>query len=160
VKLAPVTLDDAVAAVVPMIEPQRRAKELALDVRPAPGISAIADREKLEQILINLLSNAVKFTAPGGTICVYIHPFRDARDAWVGVTVEDTGIGIPADRHESVFEPFVQLHRELAVPTHGTGLGLAISRELARAMGGDLRLESEDARGSRFTIVLRADGSR
>ena len=70
------------------------------------------------------------------------------------VIVRDTGIGIPAERLEQVFEPFVQLGRTLSSRNEGTGLGLAISRELARAMGGDLTVESRVGQGSAFTLVL------
>jgi signal transduction histidine kinase len=72
----------------------------------------------------------------------------------VYVSVHDTGVGIPAERHAAVFEPFVQVHRTLSAPTGGTGLGLAISRELARAMDGDLTVESREGEGSTFVLRL------
>jgi len=70
--------------------------------------------------------------------------------------VSDTGIGIPADKHESIFDPFVQVHRNLTRSTEGTGLGLAISRDLARGMGGDLSVESAVGNGSTFSLRLQA----
>jgi signal transduction histidine kinase len=73
----------------------------------------------------------------------------------VTVRVNDTGVGIPADKLEAVFEPFVQVRSELTRTTEGTGLGLAISRDLARGMGGDLRVTSELGVGSTFELVLR-----
>jgi signal transduction histidine kinase len=77
----------------------------------------------------------------------------------VAVTVADTGIGIAAGRLESIFEPFVQVNRRLSSPDEGVGLGLAISRDLARAMNGDLVVESELGVGSSFTLLLpRAGG--
>ena len=66
----------------------------------------------------------------------------------------DTGVGIPPGKHDVIFDPFVQVHRDLRNPTEGTGLGLAISRDLARGMGGDLSVRSVEGKGSTFTIVL------
>jgi signal transduction histidine kinase len=74
----------------------------------------------------------------------------------VVLRVSDTGIGIPNDKLESIFEPFVQVGRSLKTPGEGTGLGLAISRDLARAMGGDISARSELGRGSTFTVELPA----
>jgi signal transduction histidine kinase len=75
----------------------------------------------------------------------------------VAIAVADTGRGIPADRLSHIFEPFVQVHRELDAGKHkGLGLGLAISRDLARAIGGDIRVESEVGKGSTFTVLLPA----
>jgi signal transduction histidine kinase len=67
----------------------------------------------------------------------------------------DTGIGVPRDRIDEIFEPFVQVRTEYARASGGTGLGLAISRDLARGMGGDLRVRSVEGKGSTFTIALR-----
>ena len=113
-----------------------------------------ADPEKLQQVLLNLLSNAIKFTAAG----------RPHRGRVRGATtrsrarsrVRDTGIGIPADQLERVFEPFVQVNASLTRAHEGVGLGLAISRDLARGMGGDLTAESAPGEGSTFTLALRA----
>ena len=69
--------------------------------------------------------------------------------------VTDTGCGIPADKLEAIFDPFTQVNRRLTRPSEGTGLGLAISRDLARGMGGDLRVRSVEGEGSTFTLILR-----
>ena len=108
------------------------AKELeyACDM-PSHGVFTRTDPDKLRQILINLLSNAVKFTPPGGRIKISCA----ADENTVSISVEDNGPGIPADKIEAVFEPFVQLDRGLTRTTDGTGLGLAISRGLARENG-------------------------
>jgi signal transduction histidine kinase len=75
----------------------------------------------------------------------------------VAIAVSDTGRGIPADRLSQIFEPFVQVHREIDSRKHkGLGLGLAISRDLARAMGGDIQIESDVGKGSTFTVFLPA----
>jgi signal transduction histidine kinase len=131
--------------------PQAVSNGLTLDVeRCDESIAARVDRAKLEQILLNLLSNAVKFTAKGGTITMTC----EARDARVMVRVRDTGSGIPEDKLQSIFEPFVQVGRSLTAPAEGTGLGLAISRDLARAMGGDITGTSTVGEGSEFTVTL------
>jgi PAS domain S-box-containing protein len=146
-------LHDLVDKVIPMIAPQAAAKQLALDVQPCPdGLLVRADRMKAEQIVLNLLSNAVKFTPGGGRVSVgcAIHGGMGR------VTVEDTGPGIPAEKHEAIFAPFVQLGRSLTSGHEGTGLGLAISRDLARAMGGDIVVASRVGKGARFTLTLPA----
>jgi signal transduction histidine kinase len=100
--------------------------------------------------MINLLSNAVKFTPSGGRITVEC----EAGGAAVLIRVRDTGVGIPADKLEQIFEPFVQLDRGQSAASVGTGLGLAISRDLARAMRGELAAESQVDAGSTFTLTL------
>ena len=111
----------------------------------------------MRQIVVNLVSNACKFTPRGGAIdveCVCL-------DRFVEIRVNDTGPGIPAQKLDAIFEPFVQLDNGLTRATAGTGLGLAISRELARAMGGDLAATSIYGQGSTFTLTLpRGDGRR
>ena len=135
------------------VRPQLRERDLEFHCdQPGDGVVVRADPDKARQILLNLLSNAVKFTPPKGQIDVRC----ERVDGRVLIRVRDTGIGIPADRLDSVFEPFVQAHRTLTEPTGGVGLGLAISRDLARAMGGDLRAESTIGTGSTFTLDLPA----
>ena len=110
--------------------------------------TAWVDPERLQQILLNLLSNAVKFTPEGGKLSVECDATKD--DMLVRVT--DTGVGIPADKLETIFEPFVQLDRGQTSSSSGTGLGLAISRDLARAMRGDLTAESTLDVGTTFIL--------
>ena len=117
---------------------------------PPSSVYAHTDPDKLRQIMINLLSNAVKFTPEGGKVRVSCKV--DKR--FISIRVEDNGPGIPLDKQEAVFEPFVQLNRGLTRTTDGTGLGLAISRGLARGMGGDIVLNSDVGRGSVFTIMV------
>jgi signal transduction histidine kinase len=161
--IGPTSVAEAVEGATLQVEPQRTAKRITLDVRLPQGtdeaeMRVLADRDKLQQILINLLSNAVKFTPDGGriTIDLVAEPNADGR---VAIRVSDTGIGIPADKLEAVFQPFVQVGRSLSSPGEGTGLGLAISRDLARGMGGDLTAESTAGEGSVFTISLPRAGS-
>ena len=118
---------------------------------PAPaGAAAVADPEKLQQILLNLLSNALKFTTSGGLVRLECALDGDR----AAIAVADTGRGIPGDRLEDIFEPFVQVDRGLTRESDGTGLGLAISRQLALAMGGDLTVVSRLGEGSTFTLTL------
>ena len=154
--LADVPVDETLGSLEALLAPQMEAKELRYEYAGCdPALQLRGDEEKVRQILLNLLSNAVKFTPQGGR--VWISVAADAES--VGVVVADSGVGIPADKLESVFEPFVQLGRGLTSGQEGTGLGLAISRDLARGMGGDLTLESVPGEGSAFTLRLpRADG--
>jgi signal transduction histidine kinase len=134
-----------------------RAKSIDYDCEsPAGAVFVRTDPDKLRQIMINLLSNAVKFTSAGGSIKVSCA----VRDKTVFIDVADTGPGIPADKLEAVFEPFVQLNRGLTRATDGTGLGLAISRGLARGMGADITLKSEVGVGSVFTLSLPLASTR
>ena len=115
-----------------------------------PTVTVFADREKVQQIVLNLLANAMKFTPSGGAVDL---DWRIENDALL-VHVRDTGPGIPEEKAEQIFEPFVQLRAPGSVPSGGTGLGLAISRDLARAMGGDVRVTSAVGVGSVFTLML------
>jgi signal transduction histidine kinase len=149
----PLSIDDVLGGIAPMIEPQITAKGLTHEVRVAPGTAPVrGDREKVTQVLLNLLSNAVKFTPSGGRVSVEAEPGRPART--VAIHVIDTGVGIPADKLEAIFEPFVQVRSGRTRGIEGAGLGLAISRDLARGMGGDLTVQSTAGAGSRFTLTL------
>jgi signal transduction histidine kinase len=146
-----VAVGETVDAVAAMIEPQAAAKGLILSVSDcASAPYVLVDAPKLQQILLNLLTNAVKFTPSGGS--VRISCGRNGER--VQIAVSDTGPGIPKNMQEMVFEPFVQLGRSLSSAHEGAGLGLAISRDLARAMGGDLTLRSEEGRGATFAVSL------
>jgi PAS domain S-box-containing protein len=157
--MASVSVEGTLVDVLPMVEPLAASRQLSIDA-PAPesivSLHVWADREKFAQVLLNLLSNAVKFTLPGGHITVEVDsPGGDASS--VRIKVRDTGVGIPAERLEAIFEPFVQVERgthPYSSRAEGTGLGLSISRELARAMGGDLVAESRLGKGSTFTLTL------
>ena len=139
---------EVVEAVIPMISVSAAEKKIEFVFEPEDEAQVMADAGKVEQILLNLLSNAVKFTAPEGRVTLRTRRVGDD----LHFRVEDTGVGIPTDKLEAVFEPFVQVGRSLARPAEGTGLGLAISRDLARAMNGDLWAESQEGVGSVFTL--------
>ena len=157
----PVRAADVVRAVVPLVEPQVAAKGLELELAIGDADCVVlADAEKLAQVLLNLLSNAVKFTpargadgAPG-RVTVELTGRAGTPDL-AYLRVRDTGVGIPREKHEVIFEPFVQISSGLTRTSEGTGLGLAISRDLARGMGGDLRVRSAPGAGAAFTVALR-----
>ena len=152
-ELEPIHVRDVLASAEGLVSPQVRARGLTLAVADCPAAVAVrADGEKLRQIVVNLLSNAIKFTPPGGRIEVDYAIVGDH----VCIAVRDTGIGIPEEKREAIFEPFVQVRSDLTRTAEGTGLGLSISRDLARGMGGELGVESTPGVGSTFTLRLPA----
>jgi signal transduction histidine kinase len=113
----------------------------------------VADRLRFRQILHNLLSNAVKFTPAGGKVRIDALP----RDRFAEISVSDTGIGIPQDQHQAVFDKFYQVRTATQGGPKGTGLGLAITRRLVEQHGGRIWLKSELGNGSRFTFTIPLD---
>ena len=151
-QLTPIALDPFLSSMDALVEPQAAAKSLTLDYVPCGALlAARADHEKLRQILLNLISNAIRYTPPGGRVTLSAEPVSESQ---VAIRVADTGVGIPEDALEQIFEPFVQLDRSLTRVRDGIGLGLSISRDLARGMGGELTVESRSGEGSRFTVIL------
>ena len=152
----PINLQDtpvapALAGVQFLVEPMFTSAEIRFSLATCDsGLSVVADRDRLQQILLNLLSNAAKFSAPGGPVVVRC----EVREHLVAILVEDKGRGISEDKLEAIFEPFVQLSTGLTRTADGSGLGLSISRELARMMGGDVSVESREGEGSVFTLTL------
>ena len=146
-----VKMDAVIEGLKEFVEPQLQAKALHFSTSDRSGGAEISgDPDKIRQILINLLSNAIKFTGEGG----YISLECEADTEQVYVRVRDDGVGIPDDKLEAIFEPFVQVRRVYASSHQGTGLGLSISRDLARRMGGDLIATSRLGEGSAFTLSL------
>jgi len=146
-----VPVQRVVESVYSMIEPQVEGRKLRLEVEPVdPELFFHADSDRVEQVVLNLLSNAVKFTPSGGTVRIAVS--ADAKE--ICFSVEDTGVGIPPDKLEAVFEAFYQVEGTQNRSYGGTGLGLAISRQLARAMGGELAVVSTIGKGSTFTLEL------
>jgi len=144
-------LHDILEGMYSLVGPQVTARGLVYEYRQcSPNVIVRADVEKVHQVLINLLSNAIKFTEPGGH--VRLECGWTATEAQVRVV--DTGLGIPAGKLDAIFEPFVQVDQALTREGQGTGLGLSISRDLARAMGGDILVESVLGKGAVFTLTL------
>jgi signal transduction histidine kinase/DNA-binding response OmpR family regulator len=149
--IEPVNVNEAVSEVVGLLHGAYGSKGVRLDYAAIePSAHALADPDRLRQVLINLLGNAVKFTPAGGTVTVR----AGAAGEQVEIICRDTGVGIPREKLDAIFEPFVQVTRNTAEQRSGLGLGLTISRDLMRGMQGDLVVESELDRGSAFTLTL------
>lgn len=160
--IAPVRLQEVIDDIAPMIGPQFTAKDIEYTVEvPDKSTAVNADRGKLTQVLLNLLTNAAKFTPTGGRVSLSAidgAPRAAARAPTVAISVTDSGIGIPPDKLQAVFDPFVQLDTDPAKRHQGTGLGLAISRDLARGMRGELTAESNPGVSTTFTLILEKSG--
>lgn len=150
--LISIAVNPMLSEVEGLCEHQARAKALTLRVgRSGDEVFVTADAERFQQILLNLMTNAIKFTSKGGRVEVTC----DGDDRVTRIRVQDTGVGVRAADLERVFEPFVQIDRHLTTAAQqGVGLGLSISRDLARAMHGDLTLQSIEGVGSAFTLTL------
>ncbi len=131
--------------------PMAKEKGIEFNVRSEGGAPAVieTDQLRLEQILRNLISNALKFTRKG-SVTLSMKP----SPAGISFSVNDTGIGIPADKQQTIFEAFQQADGSTRRQYGGTGLGLSISRQLARLLGGDISLVSEEGKGSEFTLTI------
>jgi PAS domain S-box-containing protein len=139
-------LNDAIS----MAQPWAAEKGVQLANEALPDAMVWGDGLRLKQVLVNLLSNAVKFTPAGGSVTV-----RTAQDGHqVAITVADTGIGIPPEHHEAIFDRFHQVASTTKGVREGTGLGLAIAKTLVEQMGGRIWVESAVGQGSRFTFTL------
>ena len=149
-ELADVPVHECLSAMEALVMPQLLARTLRYEYVPVdPRLTVYTDREKLQQIALNVLANAIKYT-PAGEVELR----ASDEDHSVLIRVRDSGRGIAAEKLEQIFEPFVRIDTAYSRPTEGTGLGLAISRDLARAMGGDLTVESTLGKGSTFTLRL------
>lgn len=159
----PAAIEPSIETMVTVLRPQAEAKQIRL-IREgrSDGLAYLGDPERLDQILVNLLSNAIKFTEPGGSVTISCElrdgplPADGTEGRWICVSLADTGVGIPADQTSHIFEAFVQVESGYTRRHGGAGLGLAISLRLARAMGGDITVESEPGSGSTFTVWLPA----
>jgi two-component system phosphate regulon sensor histidine kinase PhoR len=117
---------------------------------PAAEIPLAADRDRIYQVLVNLINNAIKFT-DRGEIQVIV---EEARNGSITTRIRDTGVGIPRDEIEKIFDRFYQIQRPLAEKSRGAGLGLAISKSLIEMHGGSITVESQEGAGSEFTFTL------
>jgi PAS domain S-box-containing protein len=154
VALEPISVEDVLEDIEPTALRMAADKSISFSIEkfalPLPQI--VANPRRLVQVLINLCSNAIKYNRPGGSVVV-----SAAIDSpgMVALSVSDTGIGIPADAYDSIFEPFNRLGAE-AGAIEGTGVGLTICRRLVAAMNGRIVVSSEVGAGSRFTVLLPA----
>ncbi|WP_415922269.1 ATP-binding protein [Tateyamaria sp. SN6-1] len=138
-----------------VFDPLAREKNLsiALQIDPTVQETYHGDAGRIRQVLTNLIGNAIKFTDQGG-ITLRVSGIHGPGASSLRFEVEDTGIGIPADRHEQIFEDFFALAKSEGRQTRGDGLGLSISRRIARAMDGDISLHSTEHAGSVFVLTL------
>ena len=153
----PFVLQHSVEETLMLLRASARAKGLDLDVMIDPRVPkrVVGDSDRLRQVLINLVGNAIKFTSRGG-VSVSIRPSAEPDHAdFLQFVVEDTGIGIPEEKRQSVFNPFEQADVSTTRRYGGTGLGLAIVRTLVEQMGGRVWVESSEGRGSRFQFTAR-----
>ncbi|MDO3411446.1 ATP-binding protein [Saccharibacillus sp. CPCC 101409] len=141
----------------PYFELTAQRKQLAFDIRVDDNLPEVihSDPQRLQQILRNLLSNAFKFTEKGGVeLRVYRASEPQLKGEWLVFAVRDTGIGIAAEKHYTIFEAFQQADVTISKKYGGTGLGLSISRDLSRLLGGFIRMESVEGKGSTFSLFL------
>ena len=153
--LRPFALHSTLREVLGPLAAQARGRGIGFEARSEPGIEErrIGDRVRFAQIVLNVVGNALKFTK-AGRIEVRLCAVAGERDR-CALEVADTGAGIPKDKLDAIFEPFAQASAADAAILGGAGLGLAIVRDLARRMGGGVRVESELGKGSKFTVELR-----
>ncbi|MEK6985315.1 MAG: ATP-binding protein [Candidatus Thermoplasmatota archaeon] len=143
-------LEGSLHLVAPLVS--NKPVRLAVEVAPEVPAAILGDETRLRQVVVNLLSNAVKFTPHGEVVLTARSHDRPARE--LRLTVRDTGIGIPADRMDRLFQTFSQIDESTTRTHGGTGLGLAISRRLVSAMGGRIEVRSTVGSGSTFEVVL------
>jgi PAS domain S-box-containing protein len=145
-----IAIDTLIEETVSSVLPQAEAKGLSLNCSVTSGLEAWADRVRVHQLLLNLLSNAIKFTPSGGSILIEASELN----RMVTLRVTDSGIGVPPEHHESIFDVFYQVAATTKGVREGTGLGLAICRRLIEQMGGKIWVESELGKGSKFSFTL------
>jgi two-component system, NarL family, sensor histidine kinase BarA len=150
-------LEEVVEAVHQMSASLIRKKKLHFETRIDTSLPCVeADRDKVIHVLGNLIGNAIEFTPSEGFIRISAEP-SVRRDGWLQVMVEDSGIGIDPQHHEMIFREFAQVDSSRSRRHHGTGLGLAIARNFIQLHGGEIWVESELGKGSRFFFTLPAD---
>jgi CheY-like chemotaxis protein/signal transduction histidine kinase/CHASE3 domain sensor protein len=165
-RLGPLRALDLAEGIRAVFEPLAAQKglELAVKVDPLAPEEIVTDRKRVEQVIKNLVANAIKFTQSGSVTVEYGRPGPEIDlsrsglhlEKSVSISVKDTGIGIPREQQDVVFEAFQQADGSTARKYGGTGLGLSISRELARLLGGEIHIESALGSGSTFTLYLPA----
>jgi len=147
-----VPVGTALAEVLVSIRPAAAAKDIAVHSSIGPDVTVFADRVRFKQILVNLLGNAVKFTPAGGRIWVEAAERRGR----LTVSVSDTGLGIPIEEQEAIFDAFHQAGATTKGIKEGTGLGLAITKRLVEEHGGRIWVESEPGKGARLSFTMPA----
>jgi protein-histidine pros-kinase len=148
----PFSIQDAVEEVCAVVRPMAHKKSIQVCTQLAPDLNhATLDLQKFKQVLYNLASNAIKFTPDGGSVQISAGPEDATR---FRLSVKDTGIGIRPEDLPRLFREFEQLESGTARHYEGTGLGLALTRKIVELQGGTIQVESEEGKGSTFTVVL------
>lgn len=152
---APVDLHHVLHSVARMMQPIAEAKGLAIEISVSDTLpdQIVTDPLRFRQIILNLLSNAIKFTADGH-VRIAACKHDEGKTHFLEIAVEDSGIGMAVDRLEAIFAPFMQAELDTSQRFGGTGLGLSISQELARLMGGEIAVTSQEGSGTTFTLKL------
>jgi signal transduction histidine kinase len=148
----PIALDDFIRGIERNMSILARNKKLGISFTCSgdPPATITGDRQRLQQVMVNLIGNAIKFTKTGD---VRVRVFCPDPDHW-SFDVSDTGIGIPDEVQNKIFEPFRQVEGAVTEENRGTGLGLAITQQLVELMGGDIKVSSKVKVGSTFTVTL------
>jgi signal transduction histidine kinase len=155
ISLQQIPIRPLVSDLIEMVKPQFDAKGLKLSQEFGSSLpdTILTDQEKVRQVLKNFLSNALKFTHQGGAV-LRVFLMREESPHPLCFAVEDSGVGIPASKHQLIFEAFKQADGSTSRRFGGTGLGLSISRELAHLLGGEVSLVSKEGAGATFTLCL------
>ncbi len=128
---------------------------MVVEVDPTLPTIIRGDMNRLRQVLINLVGNAVKFTHQGG-VKIEVRRLDEQKDSiTIEFKIQDTGIGIPADKINGLFQPFSQLDASINRKFGGTGLGLSISKSLVELMGGTIRAQQSDGPGATFVFTIK-----
>ncbi|MFC1715924.1 sensor histidine kinase, partial [Candidatus Poribacteria bacterium] len=144
-------LNDIIQEIVDFISPQAAGKNVAIEIDTSPHFPHIyADRGNMERLFTNLISNAVKYNLEGGSVNIKAMEDGDM----VSVEVSDTGIGIPSDDVARVFDVFHRANNAKSVEEVGSGVGLSIVKQIVEVHGGTIRVQSEEGKGSTFTVDL------
>ena len=151
VESVPINLKEVLQWALFMQRERAKRHNISLNLDMDEGIGIVkTDPTRLKQVLFNLLSNAVKFTPDGGSVMVKAEKLNGE----IQISVSDTGIGIPKEKIEEIFKPFVQLDSSLSRQYEGTGLGLALTRRLVELLGGRIWVESQLGKGSTFHFTI------
>ena len=151
-KPSPVEWAPIINSVLARNEDSIQKRNLKIKVQaPAGPLTVMGEREAMTQVLDNLISNAIKYTPEGGRISVHLY----TKNGWAKLEVEDTGIGIPSEHLDRIFERFYRVDKARSRELGGTGLGLSIVKHLVNAMHGDVGVESAVGIGSKFTVRLQ-----
>jgi two-component system, OmpR family, phosphate regulon sensor histidine kinase PhoR len=148
--LKTIHIDEWITSIQTLMEQQAKAKSISFQSTIDGGITFIADPDRMQQVVLNLLYNAINYTGEGGTVTLRI----EAKESDIHISITDTGIGIPEDSIQRIFERFYRVDRARSRNTGGTGLGLAIVKHIVEAHKGKILVESMVNKGSTFTVIL------